>query len=126
MDRIDMHIGINAVEHSKLKELKPDEPSSEIRKRVEQAANIQRARFKNEMIIQNSEMQNSHIEKYCNLDTESETLLGKAVSQLDLSARGYFRIIKLARTIADLDKAQNIKSNHIAEALQYRGQIFKN
>jgi len=87
---------------------------------VERARKIQSERFKNEKIITNSEMGIPLIKKHCQTDETGNKLLKNAVNNLHLSARGYHRVLKLARTIADLDESLNIQTQHIAEALQYR------
>lgn len=125
MDRIDIHLIVPSVDVEKLMDLNPElknsvEKSVEIRNRVLLARKIQNNRFAKEKIYTNSDMKNKHIKKYCNLDGESQLLLKQAVNAYGLSARTYFRLIKVARTIADLAGEENISSSHIAEALQYR------
>ncbi|HYM65028.1 MAG TPA: YifB family Mg chelatase-like AAA ATPase [Candidatus Sulfotelmatobacter sp.] len=122
LDRIDIHLDVPAVKIEKLtfgQKIK-NESSKNIRKRVQEARNLQTKRFKNSKIISNSEMQNKDIKKYCILSNDSLGLLKIAVSKMQLSARSYQRIIKLSRTIADLENSKDIKPNHIAESLQYR------
>ena len=122
LDRIDIHLDVPAVKMEKLtsnQKIK-NEPSKNIRKRVQGARNLQTKRFKGTKIMSNSEMQNKDIKKYCQLSDECINLLKMAVSKMQLSARSYHRIIKLSRTIADLENSQDIKPNHIAESLQYR------
>jgi len=120
LDRMDLHIEVPRVKFEQLIERSPGESSSVIRNRVTEAREIQRRRFKNENIKLNSEMQPSHVKKYCRLDEKSEELLRTAFNRLAMSARAYDRILKTARTIADLDKSKNITLNHLAEALNYR------
>lgn len=124
MDRIDLHIQVPPVKVKKLsvdkKAQKLLEKSSEIRKRVSAARKIQSQRFADLPIHTNSEMHNKQLRKFCQLDKESDRLLKQAIDQFQLSARAYFRLIKIARTIADLTGQENIISTHIAEALQYR------
>jgi len=123
MDRIDLYVEVPHVKYEKLTDEKIDGSSAEIRERVEKARKIQAERFKNEKIFTNSEMNIPLIKKYCQTDEEGNKLLKNAVNNLHLSARGYHRILKLARTIADLDNTQYICSQHIAEALQYRPKM---
>ncbi|MBP9716424.1 MAG: YifB family Mg chelatase-like AAA ATPase [Candidatus Levybacteria bacterium] len=122
LDRIDVHLDVPAVKVEKLTEQKVDTgPSSrEIRKTVQMARDIQTKRFKKDKIISNSEMNSKLIKKYCELSEDSLEILKMAVNKLNLSARSYNKILKVSRTIADLEKEIKIKPNHIAEALQYR------
>lgn len=120
LDRIDLHIEVPRLSFDKLQEQSAAEQSAQIRKRVEKARSIQAKRFENLPIVTNSEMTADQIKKFCELDENSKELLKSAVSALKLSARGYHRIIKIARTIADLADSENICQNHIAEAVQYR------
>ena len=122
LDRIDIQLDVPSVKVEKLTngQKNKNESSLSIRKRVQFARNIQTKRFKNSKIISNSEMQNKDIKKYCQLSEECLNLLKIAVSNMHLSARSYQRIIKLSRTIADLENSKDIKPNHIAESLQYR------
>ena len=93
-----------------------------IRKRIEKSREIQKKRFIDENIFTNAEMKNSHIKKFCVLTERIERLLKKAALMMQISARSYYKIIKTARTIADLDNSDKIKVSHMAEALQYRPQ----
>ncbi|EKE25146.1 MAG: hypothetical protein ACD_5C00273G0002 [uncultured bacterium] len=120
MDRIDLHIEVPRLSFDKLQEKSLEEKSEKIRIRVENARKIQEERFKDLTIITNSEMSSADIKNFCKLDEASSDLLKNAVSALKLSARGYHRIIKVARTIADLAGSEMIESQHIAEAVQYR------
>lgn len=99
------------------------ESSSTIQKKVQAARDIQLKRFKGLKITSNTEMNNKQLKQFCNLEEQSILLLKQAISKLNLSARGFHRVIKIARTIADLEDSEKIKSNHIAEALQYRPQV---
>ena len=94
--------------------------SVEIRNNVIKARGVQEKRFGDDGIYTNSQMHNKHVKKYCKLDGETERILRLAVEKFDLSARAYFRLIKVARTIADLEGAENIAIKHMAEALQYK------
>ena len=123
LDRIDIHISVPAVKVEKLTGKFQSEPSSTIQKRVQRARDIQLKRFKGLKITSNSEMNNKQLKQFCNLDEQSILLLKQAISKLNLSARAFHRVIKIARTIADLEGSDKIKSNHIAEALQYRPQV---
>lgn len=120
MDRIDIFIEVPAVTYEKLAEQAIENQSNAIKKRIEKVREIQKERFKNDRILVNSEMQIPEIKKYCQHDIASQQLLKKFVDSGKLSARGYHRILKVARTIADLAGIENIQHNHIAEALMYR------
>lgn len=120
MDRIDLHIEVPCLSFDKLQEGTNEEKSEQIRLRVESARKVQAQRFENLSIISNSEMSSDQIRIFCPLDEQCKQLLRNAVSALKLSARGYHRIIKIARTIADLGSSENIQPTHIAEAIQYR------
>lgn len=120
LDRIDLHIKVPRIKFSKLAQKELAESSKDIKARIEKARKIQRQRFQGLNIMVNAEMSNKEVEKHCQLDADSLNLIKVAVSKLNLSPRGYFRILKLARTIADLGGFENIKSEHVAEAIQYR------
>ncbi|MBI2314898.1 YifB family Mg chelatase-like AAA ATPase [Candidatus Daviesbacteria bacterium] len=119
LDRIDIYLEVPAVEVDKLSSDLKVESSADIRKRIIKARKIQLQRFKGK-IFTNSEMSSSDIKEYCVLMQDGLELLKMAVSSLNLSARGYHRVLKLSRTIADLAASENIQAEHIAEALQYR------
>ncbi len=120
LDRIDLHIEVPRIKFEKLSNEKLAEPSENIRKRVEKANEIQIRRFKKEKISSNSEMSSRQVREYCRVDDQTLGLLKNAISQFQLSARAYYRILKLARTIADLNNNDKIEIAHVAEALQYR------
>ena len=121
LDRIDIHIEVTPVPFEKLAETRKAESSVEIRKRVTQARIIQTERFKDfEHIHYNAQMSSKLIREYCALDEMSLNLLKTAMERLNLSARAYDRILKVSRTIADLEQSYSIQSHHIAEAIQYR------
>jgi magnesium chelatase family protein len=126
LDRVDIHIEVPDVETKKLtaeeKKKANNEKSKEIRGRVKKARELQKERFKEEDVFTNSEMKNKQIEKYAFLSKEAEDVLVSASLEFHLSARAYFKVIKVARTIADLDESEEIRIEHIAEALQYRPQ----
>jgi len=121
LDRIDIHIEVNPVPFEKLADKHLAEPSLSIRNRVIEARKKQIERFQNQVGIHyNAQMTTSLLREYCHLEVESLTLLKKAMDRLNLSARAYDRILKVARTIADLDDQAQILPHHIAEAIQYR------
>ncbi len=121
LDRIDIHIEVPAVKFKELSSSSLGEKSEEIRKRVVAARRIQHLRFDNyKHIFCNADMSTKEIRKFCKLDSASEDLLKMAMTRLGLSARAYDRIIKVSRTIADLDNSENILPQHISEAIQYR------
>ena len=122
LDRIDIHVNVARVEYDKLTSNDSSENSRGIRKRVEIARTLQRNRFKSSKTKLNSEMNNLQIKKYCELDNVSVQIMKSAVNQYSLSARSYFRTLKVARTIADLLKSSKIEQSHLAEAIQYRVQ----
>jgi magnesium chelatase family protein len=122
LDRIDLQVEVNRPKKEELQEKTLAESSTEIAKRVQFARDIQSRRFANENIFTNSEMNLQLIEKYCKLDKAGEQLLANAIDRYKLSARGYMRILKLSRTIADLDNSEDILIKHLAESLQYRGR----
>lgn len=121
LDRIDIHIEVTPVPFEKLTETRPAESSVEIRKRVTKAREIQTQRFAEfENIHYNAQMSTKQIRQYCALSETSLQLLKTAMERLNLSARAYDRILKVSRTIADLEENEIVNSNHIAEAIQYR------
>ena len=120
LDRIDIHIQVQAVKKEDLLGKDGSEPSSSIRERVNRARDIQLSRFKRTKIFCNAQMNQRHIRKFCSIDKESENLLRSAISELRLSARAYYRVLKIARTIADLEEMEKIQPSHVSEALQYR------
>ncbi len=120
IDRIDLHIEVPRIKFEKLSTDKLSESSKLIRERVEKARALQRERFKNKKIISNSEMSSQDTKDFCKIGEETLGILKTAISQFHLSARSYYKILKLARTIADLENKEKITSAHVAEALQYR------
>ena len=121
MDRIDLQIEVDNISYDELRGKQSGESSKAIKERVNKARAVQRERFKNDGILTNAEMGTREVNKYCKIDRDSERLLEKAFERLNLSARGTTRILKVARTIADLEGCENILTAHIAEAIQYRG-----
>lgn len=127
LDRIDIHIEVPRVDYEKLSGDRMGEPSECIRARVQVARTIQRKRFSQNGstdIICNADMRIGEIRQFCKLPEEAQSLMRSAMSQLNLSARAYHRILKLARTIADLAGCEEIQSVHLAEALQYRPKLM--
>jgi magnesium chelatase family protein len=120
LDRIDIHIEVPAVPYKELSADYVGETSGDIRKRVVAARDIQLERFKDDRIYCNGQMKTRHIRKYCKLQEDAQTLLETAMHKLGLSARAYARILKLSRTLADLESSGEIRSHHISEAIQYR------
>lgn len=120
LDRIDLQIEVDNLTYDEFRGKEQAESSTEIKVRINKAREIQRKRFLGDGILTNAEMTENLIKKYCAIDEQSERLLKMAFERLNLSARGTSRILKVARTIADLDGSENIKSSHLAEAIQYR------
>ena len=120
MDRIDIHIEVPAVKYRDLASRDAGEPSGEIKRRVDTARKIQVERFKGMKIYSNAQMTNRHIKKYCQIDEASQKLLEMAIDRFGLSARAYTRILKVARTIADLQGQEHIQAVHLSESIQYR------
>ncbi|HEX9020858.1 MAG TPA: YifB family Mg chelatase-like AAA ATPase [Nitrospirota bacterium] len=120
MDRIDIHIEVPAIKFNEIASDTTAEPSASIRERVTRARAIQQERFKNDGIYANAHMKPRHIRKYCKIDDDCLRLMETAMNRLGLSARAYNRILKVSRTIADLEGSENIASHHISEGIQYR------
>ncbi len=121
LDRIDLHIEVPRVPHKDLAGADEIEASETVRQRVEAARQHQRQRFATQGLHANSQMQARHLRRFCQLDPAGENLLATVTDRLGLSARTYSRILKVARTIADLGGVEMIAANHLAEAIQYRG-----
>ena len=120
LDRIDLQVEVDAVSYEELTESQLQEDSFSIRQRVEEARNIQKERFKGTNIYCNAQMNEEMIKKYCALDKQAQALLETAFKTLNMSARGYNRVLKVARTIADLNKEENVTAKHITLAISFR------
>jgi magnesium chelatase family protein len=120
MDRIDIHIEVPRVDYDKLTAERLGEPSEAIQARVEQAREMQRERFKDTPLLSNADMGPTEVRQICQLDETGRGLVRAAMQQLQMSARAFHRILKLARTIADLAGSEGIETAHLAEAIQYR------
>lgn len=123
MDRIDIHVEVPRVDYEKLSDSRLGEASSVISQRVETARQVQRERFKGTSLASNADMHPAQVRQFCALDESCRSLMRAAMNQLQLSARAYHRILKLARTIADLGGSAQIAAPHLAEALQYRPRV---
>ncbi len=120
LDRIDIFVDVPAVKTKELIDLPFGESSKVIRKRVQKARDRQQKRFSEKSIVSNSEMSSKEVKELCSLSQESNQLLASAINKFQISARGYVRILKVARTIADLGGSESIEPKHLAEAIQYR------
>lgn len=120
LDRIDLQIEVDSVSYDEFRSTIPNESSKTIKDRVEKARAIQRERYKGTSTKTNDEMTNAQVREFCKLDSDSEKLLKNAFTRLNLTARATNRVLKVARTIADLEGCQNILAKHIGEAVQYR------
>ncbi|MBQ3572865.1 MAG: ATP-binding protein, partial [Clostridia bacterium] len=126
LDRIDLQIEVDGVKYDDLVSHAEEESSSEVRKRVNRTRMIQRERFLQDGIRTNSEMTEKHLAKYCALSNESEKIMRISFEKLKLSARGRSRVLKVARTIADMEFEQDIQPRHILEAVGYRSFDLNN
>jgi magnesium chelatase family protein len=120
LDRIDIHIEVPPARYQELNGNMPAESSAQIKERVNKARGIQRERFKDEGILCNTLMSHKQVRKFCVLGKEENELLKMAMTELNFSARAYDKILKVSRTVADLSGSDNIKTEHLSEAIQYR------
>jgi magnesium chelatase family protein len=121
LDRIDIHVEVTPVPFRELSSIRPSERSEAVRERVVNARRIQEERYENKKgIYCNAQISTRMLQEYCKISDEGATLLKTAMERLSLSARAYDRILKVARTIADLDSSTDIKVEHLAEAINYR------
>ena len=120
LDRIDIHVEVPRVDYEKLSGQRLGEPSAKLRERVECARSAQRERFKGSKVACNADMGPAEVRVHCELDETGRALLRSAAQQMQLSARTYHRLLKVARTIADLAGSPRIQTAHMAEAIQYR------
>ncbi len=123
LDRIDIHVEVPRVDYEKLADQRASEPSLSIQARVERARQVQRARFAGTRLVCNAEMGPGEVRDFCRVEPAAQALLKAAMQQLHLSARGFHRVLKLARTIADLAGCEAISPAYLAEALQYRPRV---
>lgn len=121
LDRIDLHVEVPLIDYQELASAQPGESSATVRQRVEAARGVQRRRFsKRRGLFSNSEMQPRHLKDWCQLDSEGSAYLNHAMEEMDFSARAYDRILKVSRTLADLEESEQIQGGHVLEAIQYR------
>lgn len=124
LDRIDLHIEIPRISYEDLNNNSIRESSEQIQKRVLLSRDIQKQRFTGSKTLTNSEMNAKEIEQHCRLSPSAQEIIKQATKKLNLSGRGYHRLLKLSRTIADLDQSQHIDKQHLMEALQYRKKEY--
>jgi len=124
LDRIDIHVEVPRVDYEKLSSDRLGESSASVRERVEVARDRQRVRFGAGGVASNADMRIAEVRKFCKLDETGQALMQTAMNQLQLSARAYHRVLKLARTIADLAGSETIQPPHLAEVLQYRPRLM--
>ncbi|OGW78833.1 MAG: hypothetical protein A3I73_00840 [Omnitrophica bacterium RIFCSPLOWO2_02_FULL_45_16] len=115
-----MHLEVPRLKYEHLTDKRRGEPSEEIRKRVDKAREVQKSRYKDEGVLFNAHLESKELEKYSVLDKEAEELLKLAILELGISARAYDKILKVSRTIADLDGKEIVEAHHVSEAISYR------
>lgn len=120
LDRIDIHLNVPRLAYDELSQKRKGSPSSAIRERVNKARKIQEKRYEGDSVLFNAHLESKGMEKYCVLDKEGEELLKMAILELGISARAYDKILKIARTIADLEEKETLEATHISEAISYR------
>jgi len=120
LDRIDIHLEVPRLKYEHLTDKRRGEPSEEIRKRVDAAKAVQKGRYEADGVLFNAHLESKELERYCVLDKEAEELLKLAILELGISARAYDKILKVSRTIADLDGKDIIEAHHVSEAISYR------
>ena len=120
LDRLDLQVEVPRLAHRELTDPSPGEASAVVRARVETARLLQRERFQKEGVHCNARMRPRHLQRFCRPDAAGQALLEKVTDRLGLSARSYTRILKVARTIADLAGSEQVTTTHLAEAIQYR------
>ena len=123
LDRIDLYINVDKIRFEELNTDRNNESSATLRARVEHTMEIQKDRYRNTGISYNSQLSAGQIRKYCHLGTDEKDMLKEAFEHMGLSARGYHRILRVSRTIADMEEAEKISCAHIAEALGYRDSL---
>ena len=120
LDRIDIHLEVPRLNLEHMTDKRRGEPSESVRKRVDKARTVQKERYKKDGVYFNAHLESRDLEKHCILDKESEELLKLAILELGISARAYDKILRVGRTIADLDGKETIEAHHISEAISYR------
>ncbi len=126
LDRIDLHVEVPRIPFDKLSNMETGESSAQVRERVQKAREAQQKRFQGKKVNANAEMSSALVKEFCEIGDDSQQLLKSAVQQMNLSGRAFYRILKLARTIADLVESENIELPHVAEAIQYREKTLNN